>query len=338
MSTFPPNPAPSNFPFHAGELAIQERAGTLASSASMGQRFIRDHMPDQHREFYNQLPFMLVGSVDQGGQPWASMIVGRPGFMNSPDPQTLCVCTKALPGDMLGENLHPGARLGMLGIELPTRRRNRMNGTVTNMDGNGFSVAVDQSFGNCPQYIQQREPTFVVPSGPLEVLDYEHLSTTDRDLIEVSDTFFIASNASASPGTPNSATVGADVSHRGGRPGFVRVHNGHTLLVPDFPGNRFYQTLGNLHLDPRAGLLFIDFKTGDYIQVCCEATLIWDGPEVEAFAGAERLLRLRVTRVRRIRNSLPLRWAEPTFWPLLAATGTWAHAEVRLAQRRKDHE
>jgi predicted pyridoxine 5'-phosphate oxidase superfamily flavin-nucleotide-binding protein len=338
MSTLPPNTSPHNFPFHAGELAIQERAGTLAASASMGQRFIRDHMPDQHREFYSQLPFVLVGSVDQGGQPWASMLVGLPGFMNSPDPQTLRVNAKALPGDRLAENLHVGSRLGMLGIELPTRRRNRMNGTVTKMDDSGFTVAVDQSFGNCPQYIQQREPTFVVPPGPLEVYEYESLTKTDCELIEVSDTFFIASNAAASSGTPNSAIVGADVSHRGGRAGFVRVEDGHTLLVPDFPGNRFYQTLGNLHLDPRAGLFFIDFETGDFLQVSCNASLVWGGPEVAAFAGAERLLRLRVKSVRRVKNSLPIRWAEPTFWPLLASTGTWEHADIFQSLKRKDSE
>lgn len=331
MSTLSTNASPQTLPFHAGELAIQERAGALAVSAAMGQRFIRDHMPDQHREFYQHLPFMLVGSVDGSGQPWASMLVGLPGFMHSPDPQTLRINAKALPGDILGKNLGVGSRLGLLGIELPTRRRNRMNGTVTEMDDGGFTVAVNQSFGNCPQYIQQREPIFVDLQGPLDVQEYGSLTQADCKLIERADTLFIASNAAASPDTANSATAGADVSHRGGRPGFMRVEDGHTLLLPDFSGNRFYQTLGNLHLDPRAGLLFIDFETGDYLQVGCTSSLVWDGPEVQAFVGAERLLRLRVVSVRRLLNSLPIRWSEPTYWPLLTSTGTWLQADVLKA-------
>jgi ferredoxin-NADP reductase/predicted pyridoxine 5'-phosphate oxidase superfamily flavin-nucleotide-binding protein len=326
--------ARADSPFHAGEMAIQERAGTLAQSATLGRRGIRDYMPDQHREFYAQLPFMLVGSVDQDGQPWASVLVGRPGFMHSPDPRVLRIDAHALPGDQLQANLRAGARLGMLGMELPTRRRNRLNGEVTALDPEGFTLAVVQSFGNCPQYIQGREPRFLDRLGPLQVLEHASLDEADRALIEHADTLFIASNAAASPDAPASPTAGADVSHRGGRPGFVRVEDAHTLVFPDFTGNSFYQTLGNLHLDPRAGLLFIDFTSGDLLQLCCTSSLVWDGPELEAFVGAERLVRLRVERVRRLVNSLPLRWSEPDFYPLIERTGTWQQVDAALAAQR----
>jgi hypothetical protein len=316
-------------PFHAGELAIQERAGTLAQSAITGRRGIRDHMPDQHREFFAQLPFMLVGSVDAGGQPWASVLVGQPGFMHSPDPKTLRIDAHALPGDILGENLHSGARLGMLGLEPPTRRRNRLNGAVTAVDAAGFTLGVTQSFGNCPQYIQGRAARFVDDLGPLRIEDSGRLSAADRALIEAADTLFIASNAALD--APDSPHAGADVSHRGGRPGFVRIEDGDTLVLPDFTGNSFYQTLGNLHLDPRAGLLFIDFVSGDLLQLCCSASVVWDGPQLHAFVGAERLLRLKVDRVRRLVNSLPLRWSDPSYWPLIERTGTWAQTDAALA-------
>lgn len=319
-------------PFHAGELAIQERAGTLAQSAITGRRGIRDHMPDQHREFFAQLPFMMVGSVDATGQPWASVLVGQPGFMRSPDPKTLRVDAHPLPGDIFGTNLHAGSRLGLLGMELPTRRRNRLNGVVTAVDAAGFTLGVTQSFGNCPQYIQGREALFVDNLGPLRVEDRAHLDAADRALIEAADTLFIASNAALD--SPQSPAAGADVSHRGGRPGFVRIEDGHTLVLPDFTGNSFYQTLGNLHLDPRAGLLFIDFTSGDLLQLCCSASVVWDGPELKAFVGAERLVRLKVEGVRRLVNSLPLRWSEPAYWPLIERTGTWAQTDAALASER----
>lgn len=321
----------SDSPFHAGELAVQERAGTLAQSAVSGRRGIRDHMPDQHRAFFAQLPFMLVGSVDAQGQPWASVLVGEPGFMQSPDPTTLRVNAQALPGDVLGANLRQGARLGMLGLEPPTRRRNRLNGEVTALDAHGFTLGVTQSFGNCPQYIQGRAARFVQDLAPLQVLDSATLGDADRALIEAADTLFIASNAALGKDTPK---AGADVSHRGGRPGFVRIEDGDTLVLPDFTGNAFYQTLGNLHLDPRAGLLFIDFATGDMLQLCCSASVVWEGPALHAFVGAERLLRLRVTHARRLVNSLPLRWTDPDYWPLIANTGTWAQTDAALAAER----
>jgi ferredoxin-NADP reductase/predicted pyridoxine 5'-phosphate oxidase superfamily flavin-nucleotide-binding protein len=318
-------------PFHAGELAIQERAGTLAQSAITGRRGIRDHMPDQHREFFAQLPFMLVGSVDGDGQPWASVLVGQPGFMHSPDPKTLRVDARALPGDVLGANLGTGAHLGMLGLEPPTRRRNRLNGVVTSVDDAGFTLAVTQSFGNCPQYIQGRRAVFVDALEAPRVEDRVQLNAADRALIEAADTLFIASNATLDPGSP---MAGADVSHRGGRPGFIRIEDEDILVLPDFTGNSFYQTLGNLHLDPRAGLLFIDFASGDLLQISCIASVVWDGPELKAFVGAERLVRLQVRHVRRLVNSLPLRWSDPAYWPLIERTGTWSQTEAALAAER----
>ena len=62
------------------------------------------------------------------------------------------------------------------------------------------------------------------------------------------------------------AAYGADISHRGGRPGFVRV-DGDVLTIPDFRGNRYFNTLGNLIAEPRASLLFVDFETGDLLQL-----------------------------------------------------------------------
>jgi predicted pyridoxine 5'-phosphate oxidase superfamily flavin-nucleotide-binding protein len=335
MATTSPDGSRPDSPFHAGELAIQERAGGRAQAAVLGQRGIRAYMPEQHRQFFPQLPFVLVGSIDASGQPWASVLAGRPGFMHSPDPHTLRIDARPLPEDQLDANLQLGARLGMLGIELPARRRNRLNGQVTALDPAGFSVSVLQSFGNCPRYIQGRDAVFVEPPGPPRVDEHEKLNEADRALIEAADTLFIATNAAPPGNAPDARSTGADVSHRGGRPGFVRVADQGTLMFPDFNGNSLYQTLGNLQLDPRAGLIFIDFASGDLLQLCCSATLVWDGPELSAFAGAERLLRLRVERVRRLVNVLPLRWSAPEYSPYVARTGTWQEAEALLATQHR---
>jgi predicted pyridoxine 5'-phosphate oxidase superfamily flavin-nucleotide-binding protein len=115
-------------PWHRGEREVHRRLGVSEEIEAIGGHNIRPFMPDQHRLFFAQLPFMLVGSVDRTGRPWASLLSGRPGFVQSPDPRLLHVAALPAPGDPLVEALVPGARVGMLGIELPTRRRNRSTG------------------------------------------------------------------------------------------------------------------------------------------------------------------------------------------------------------------
>lgn len=312
-------------PWHEGERAMQARAGVLERMAMFGSRVVRDYMPDQHRTFFAQLPFLITGGLDGEKQPWASVLAAPPGFAHSPDEHHLRVDARAEVGDPLADALVTGTPVALLGIEPHTRRRNRMNGVVEQVDARGFSVAVRQSFGNCPKYIQAREPVFVrdARASPLphrtDVLD-----AAARRMIETADTFFIATAHPAAG--DEAASHGVDVSHRGGRPGFVRVSDDGTLTAPDFVGNSFYNTLGNIAVNPRAGLLFIDFETGDLLQLAVTAEVIWNGFELAAFEGAERLLRMRVVAAIHRPAALPLRWGPAEQSPFLEATGTWPRA------------
>ena len=314
-------------PFHPGEQSLQARAGLRERMAQVGRKVIRDFMPDQHRELFEKLPFLVAGSVDAQGRPWASLLVGRPGFVASPDARTLAIGTLPAAGDPLAQQLRVGAPLGLLGIELPTRRRNRMNGEVLAVHAEGFTVRVQQSFGNCPQYIQTRAPLApwdsALSTAPPVAAEHEGaaLGPEAEALVRDADTFFIATAA-----LRGDTTGGADVSHRGGRPGFVRVQRQGTrtvLTAPDFRGNYFFNTLGNIAEHPRAGLLFIDFERGHLLSLTGSARVIWDGPEVAAFDGAERLLQLEVDEALWLRHALPPRWSAPQPAPQLAATGRW---------------
>lgn len=315
---------PVNAAFHAGEQAMQARAGVQAQMAQIGPRVMRDHMPEQHREFFNLLPFVVVGSVDARGQPWASVLAGPPGFMASPDPRHLRIRARPLPHDPLGSTLRDGAPLGLLGIQPHTRRRNRMNGTAW-LGEDGLTVEVGQSFGNCPQYIQAREPVWLpgAPTGQI-VEEGAGLDEAARRMIRAADTFFIATAhpQAARGGEPSH---GVDVSHRGGAPGFVRVE-GNVLTVPDFMGNHFFNTLGNIAVHPAAGLLFVDFEQGDLLYLAVQAQVVWDGADLASFDGALRLLRMRVTHARRVERALPLRWGPSEPSPHLAGLGRWRAA------------
>ncbi len=312
-------------PWHSGELAMQSLAGVRERMAELGPRVIRDYMPEQHRNFFAQLPFLITGSLDRAQQPWASVLAAPKGFAHAPDEHHLRIDALPAADDPLAGTLTPGAPIGLLGIEPHTRRRNRMNGVLAQADAQGFAVEVRQSFGNCPKYIQAREPVYVdVARAAPPARRAGRMDAAARRIVSAADTFFIAT---AHPSTGDGfLSSSVDVSHKGGRPGFVRVTGEDTLTVPDFVGNSFFNTLGNIALEPRAGLLFIDFDTGDLLQLAVTAEVVWDGPALAAFEGAERLLRMQVVSVLHRPAALPLRWSPAQLSPYLAATGHWPEA------------
>ncbi|WP_223542680.1 pyridoxamine 5'-phosphate oxidase family protein [Pseudomonas sp. BF-RE-26] len=310
-------------PWHAGEKQLQAHVGVADRMEAFGRKVIRSEMPDQHRTFYQQLPFMLYAAVDAEGHPWASILEGQPGFAHSPEPGLLQF--RSLPAFDDPAQLSDGSAIGLLGIELHTRRRNRINGHVRAMSKDGFAVTVDQSFGNCPQYIQLRQFRSVPLADPSTRVA-QHFSELDdaaKAMIAEADTFFVASYVDVD------GERSVDVSHRGGQAGFVQVE-GNRLTIPDFAGNLHFNTLGNLLLNPRAGLLFIDFNTGDLLQLSGRTEIILDDPQVEAFQGAERLWTIDVEQVVRRPATLALRWRFDGVSPTSLLTGTWEQAKARL--------
>jgi len=300
--------------FHAGEQALQQRVGLRDRMAAIGPLVLRDHMPDQHRELFEKLPTLLVGALDEQGQPWATMLAGPPGFVQTPDARQMDIAIAPNAADPVLNRLSPGSPVGVLGLEPHTRRRNRMNGEVAAFSEAGLSIAVVQSFGNCPKYIQAREPGLratVTPPGPVQVLgpalDAEALAR-----VQQADTLFIASASAAQPGSARNE--GVDVSHRGGEPGFVHAeHTAHgvVLRLPDYPGNQFFNTLGNLAQHPLAGLLVVDYDGGGLLHIAARAELLWDDAARAPWPGAQRVLQLTVQNALWRPGVLPWRWTPP---------------------------
>lgn len=319
-----PYPSPYSSPWHAGEISMQQRLGVHGRMREVGSRVIRDFMPDQHRTFYGQLPIMLLGSVDDHGAVWAGLLHGRPGFATSPDPRSLKFRTARSADDPALASLTAGSSVGMLGIELHTRRRNRVNGVVTDMTPDSLGVRVEHAFGNCPQYIQLRDTEVVVAatSTMQSTIINGALDEAARMIIGAADTFFVASYVDPDGDTTRRQV---DVSHRGGKPGFVRIE-GDQLTIPDFAGNLHFNTLGNLLVNPRAGLLFIDFDSGDVLHLTGTTEICFDGPEVAAFQGAERLWKFNVTGMVRRSGALPFQWKLREISPNSLITGSWEQA------------
>jgi predicted pyridoxine 5'-phosphate oxidase superfamily flavin-nucleotide-binding protein len=328
MSTTP-NELPSQW--HAGELAMQAQVGVVERMDEIGRRVVRNYLIAQHRQFYAQLPFVVLGSVDGAGDAWATVRAGAPGFLHSSDPSTLRVDLPRDAADPADAGMDDGRAIGLLGIELHTRRRNRLNGTIRR-DANGFDVVARQSYGNCPKYIRLRDFRFTRDPSALTEVPAIRLTALDDDarrMIAGADTFFVASS------TERDGVRDVDVSHRGGKPGFVRVDGQGVLTIPDFAGNNFFNTLGNIVSNPRAGIVFVDFATGDLLQLTGDAEVVVDSSEIAAFQGAERLWRFRPRVVVRRPDALAVRWIDEAGGesPNSLMTGDWNDAGTRLPVR-----
>ncbi|RUM26358.1 flavin-nucleotide-binding protein [Rhizobium vallis] len=294
-------------PWHEGELAMQRSVGVVERMDGPGRNFVRKAMPEQHRAFFPMLPFVVLGAVDAKGDVWATVRAGHPGFLASPEPELLDVSLARDPADPADAGMEDGDAIAMLGIQLETRRRNRLNGVIHRREAKAFQVRVGQSFGNCPQYIQPRSSAFVRDPDrgtALQPLRSGRLDDRARRMIEGADTFFVASYVDRDNGERQ-----IDVSHRGGNAGFVRIDADGVLTIPDFPGNRFFNTLGNFLVNPKAGLVFLDFATGDMLQMAGRAEVQLDSPEAATFERAERLWRFTPEEIVFRPDALPLRWS-----------------------------
>ncbi len=335
---------------------MQQRLGVAERMAAMGRRVVRSYMPDQHRAFFEQLPFLVAGTVDGEGNPWATFLTGKPGFARSPDPHTLQMNVRRAPDDPAWQGIQGGEAVGLLGIELHTRRRNRLNGVLLAADDAHparWELKVHHSFGNCPQYIQRRALEVVddTPRGEggtekkmgngreSRVRVSTELMVSDRAMIAAADTFHVASyvdlDVETSGGIGNARQV--DVSHRGGQAGFVRVGEDGRLTIPDFAGNLHFNTLGNFLENPRAGLIFVDFQRGDVLQMTGRAEVLLEGPEIDAFEGAERLWYFTPERVVFRKAALGLRWRLLEWSPNSLMTGSWTQVEQRIEAERHRH-
>jgi len=298
-------------PFHDGELAVQRRLGVSAKIDRFGRVGIRDFMPEQHRTFFGQLSTFFIGSVDAQGRPWASVLCGQPGFIQSPNERLLRFASLPDPEDPFADSLRSGAVVGGLGIEFHSRRRNRVNGKlIIDPAAAGFDLRVDQSFGNCAKYIQARKARFLSDlsgaTGERRLRSFTRFDGECGAIIKRCDTFFIASRFGADPNDPRH---GVDMSHRGVPAGLLMAVDDRVLRWPDYRGNFFFNTFGNIEFEPRCGLLIVDFNTGDTLQLTGTANVLWEAPsDNPTVEGAQRTVEFRLEQGIHVANALPFVW------------------------------
>lgn len=286
--------------YHAGERWVQQQAG-VQKEAERLTKMIHPTVGTKAHKFLQEQCFAIAATVDSQGWVWASLLLGKPGFIEVVSDRKIQIPISSIRGELLQENLEASPDLGILVIDFANRRRLRLNGKAS-LDHHYINLTTEQVYFNCPKYIQKRhlvtDPT--VPStNKLSVQEWKTLPSKWQNPIADADTFFIAS------WHPES---GADASHRGGNPGFIQLSNHQKLIFPDYVGNNMFNTLGNLVAYPQTGLLFLDFEGGNALQITGKVEIIWNQSEVASFSGGQRLIEFKVHRVREIFYAHPLRW------------------------------
>ncbi|MDI6101677.1 pyridoxamine 5'-phosphate oxidase family protein [Actinoplanes sp. NEAU-A12] len=296
---------------HPGEEELQSRAGL--SRQAWGSAGVGATIPPVAAEFLAEQRFLVIAATDDAGAAWVSPLSGRPGFTHARDERTVVVGRLPATGDPLAGRFGAERDIGMIAIEPARRRRMRVNGRARR-DGDHLVIHTEQVYSNCPKYIQTRTPSEGPPHQRGAVTVTRELTAAQQRWIVAADTFFIGTYA---------AGLGIDASHRGGRPGFVTVTGDDRIVWPEYVGNSMFMTMGNLLLEPRCGLLFLDWTRGHTLHLTGRARLDEDPERVAAVPGAQRLVDFRVDRVVEVAGGLPDRWAFGEFFrhnpPVLSA-------------------
>lgn len=291
--------------YHSGELAVQARVGVQAEAESLAKAIGGAVVKPAMQSFLASQRLAIASTIDSSNRVWASLLTGEPGFLQAVAEQIVKI---AIDSDELKENLRLTEELGLLVIDLATRKRLRLNGKAKLQGENKIYLHTQQVYFNCPQYIQKREINATLNRGKSSVDIGETLTLQQQQFIQQADTFFIASYHPQG---------GADASHRGGHPGFVRVLKKNELVFPDYAGNNMFNTLGNLVENPQAGLLFINFATGDTLQLTGKAAIALNSKKALQFAGANRLIEFQIEKVKSLTSATSLQWQFKEYSPYL---------------------
>ncbi|UQC73560.1 oxidoreductase FAD-binding domain-containing protein [Colletotrichum lupini] len=171
-----------------------------------------------------------------------------------------------------------------------------------------IAVHVEESLGNCPKYLNKKD---VIPRASLVKGRVERELPLSEEAVKVvrgADMLFLTSGHEEG-GDDGGSGSSMDTNHRGGSRGFVRVarndEGGVEIVYPEFSGNRLYQTLGNLKLNPLVGIAIPDFETSDVLYLTGSASILV-GQDAAAYLPRTKLaVKITVSAAVFVQSGLP---------------------------------
>ncbi|PWZ01421.1 hypothetical protein BCV70DRAFT_198854 [Testicularia cyperi] len=339
----------TNHEWHAGELYVQSRLGFKDAVAGAHSIF-RPQLTSQHQSFHTSLDVLPVCTLDAHGRPWGSFLASKDGqsrFIQSSSFNNLVATNLGLhPSHPLTDSLARGVKVGMngmvldkdsdshqgpalrliagVGVMFDNRRRNKFAGFINDRAGikDGLVMEVMESLGNCPKYINTRHLVPRPDHTPSVIFD-RHTLPPDEQLpqravehIAQADAVFLSTRYIAPEHTIFKSHLGINI--RGGKPGFVRhstdpASGRPVLCFPDYSGNRFMSSLGNIHSDKVAGLTIPRLRKGlpiDVLYLTGDAQVLLDDDAAVLFPGVKAAVRIVVTGCIFVEDALPLVPAE----------------------------
>ncbi|EME48939.1 hypothetical protein DOTSEDRAFT_19432 [Dothistroma septosporum NZE10] len=313
-------------PWHAGEKRVAELMRTPP--------YDNPTVPALSPQLSNHLqiaPLIAIGTLDKQGRPWTTLWGGRKGLsqplgggivgIKTPvtgqhDPVVEELFGKEATGAVVREE-GKGRMVSGLTIDLETRKRTKMFGRmiagalmkkddeVTGTEESSVEaqlvLKIEQSLGNCPKYLNKKQIAMATANPKLEH-ESKRLSKDAAALLGKADMFFVSSAQHDQD---------MDTNHRGGPPGFLRLASneepGAVLCWPEYSGNRLYQTLGNLQVNPVAGLCVPDFETGDMLYVTGTTETLFGKNAAACLPRSNLCVKLTLIDARFVRQALPFR-------------------------------
>ena len=294
--------------WHEGELLIQQRAGVRHQADDLTGMYKRD-VPAGMAGFLTQQQFAVLSAEDANHRVWANLIAGTPGMIDVRDVNTVALVPSNIETKLPVHDIAADAKVGLLAIDFARRIRVRVNGEALFEPDGSIDIRIAQLYGNCSQYIQKRVLDCQgVSAVNGHVNSSAILSESQQQFVSRADTFFLASRH---------PQHGADASHRGGKPGFVFATSPTQISFPDYSGNNMFNTLGNIAVNPAVGLLFVNFETGDTLQVSGRASVDWDPARAAQFPNAHRVIDIEVNAARETIAATSLRYRFIGYSPTL---------------------
>lgn len=263
--------------FHEGQIAVQKITGE-EEIAKMRIPMVQTSLHPRSIPFIEHQVLAFPGSEDTSGNLWLSLLVGERGFIQVPSLQEIKFDLSKVTSnreDIFFRNIKTKPTVGLLFHEAARRARYRAWG-IARQEGDQLSFDIRLGYPSCPKHIQRETielPETQTTLSP-EYSDGTDLGLPEKEWISNAHTFFMATQTKKGD---------IEASHRGGDPGFIEILEDGLLRVPDYLGNSMFSSLGNIYQNPKAALLFVDYKKGATLQLTGKAELQFDQNSAEDF-------------------------------------------------------